>query len=933
MNYGVHICAMSVQLKSCAGAAIIYYVRSLMSDALWGARDQSTRLTELTAGTEDRAKEYPLRRDVRSLGILLGRVLIEQAGDQLFETVEQLRRLLIQSRVNSASVPEAFNDEMRQAQHIIGQLQTQEAYRVTKAFAIYFELTNLAETNHRKRRRRAAKLHADQPPLSGSFRGTLLRMRDSGISANDALELLRQVKVVPVFTAHPTEVARRTVLQKRRRIARQLERLDRLPLPQSEALDLENAIAAEISALWQTDEVRVEKPLVTDEIRMGLDHYPMSIFESLPRVYEEIRQSFREVYGTTLQPYQVPLVLSFGSWIGGDRDGNPFVTLQSTHEALERARNTILAHYMSEITHGIEQLSSSCLQVSVSPAFNEKLSKYSTEMGDEPPRLARISATELYRRFFSFVLLRLQHTRERQEWAYKSGDEFISDLELVRDSLAENRGERLIEMVLTPLLHKARTFGFQLSTLDLRQHANVHRDASEVAGSPQESGSLELFQNIPVWKDSFSAESIRHYIISGVESADDIRAVITLAANAGVRLNSVDGDPGLMPVPLFESIHSLRASADIMQQLWSTPEYRALLDSWAGWQEVMLGYSDSNKDGGMLTSIWELYKTHRALHAVARKNNVKLRLFHGRGGTVGRGGGPTHNAILAQPTGDFFGQIRITEQGEVLNWKYSDPVLAEWNLEIMIAACLEALSRPDRPAPGNDAQWSEIMEQISADAYDFYRRNVAENPEMLDYFEEATPVNELEHARIGSRPARRSASRKLEDLRAIPWVFGWMQSRHALPAWFGVGYAMERFASSEAGHEQRLQEMMEQFPLFSDLIRNVELAMSKADLAIAQLYASLVRDEALRERVWKLIVEEFERTRRMLLLVKRQERLVERNPVLARSIRLRNPYVDAMSLIQVELLRRKQAGDNSEELNYALAATINGIAAGLHNTG
>ena len=390
------------------------------------------------------------RRDVRSLGILLGRVLIEQAGDHLFQTVEQLRRLLIQSRVNSAAVPHVFNDEMREAQNVIRKLETQEAYRVTKAFAIYFELTNLAETNHRKRRRRAAKLHSDQPPVSGSFRGTLLRMRDSGISSDQALDLLRQIKVVPVFTAHPTEVARRTVLQKRGRIARQLERLDRLPLPQSEALDLENAIAAEISALWQTDEVRVHKPLVTDEIRMGLDHYPMSIFDSLPRLYDEIRQSFQDVYGTGLQPHELPHVLSFGSWIGGDRDGNPFVTLQSTQEALERARNTVLAHYVSEINRASEQLSSSCRQVSTSRRFDEKLRDYSARMGDEASRLAQISATELYRRFFSFVLVRLQHTRERQEWAYKSGDEFISDLEVVRDSLANNRGERLAEIVQLP---------------------------------------------------------------------------------------------------------------------------------------------------------------------------------------------------------------------------------------------------------------------------------------------------------------------------------------------------------------------------------------------------------------------------------------------------------------------------------------------------
>src|SRR5579864_8791027 len=901
-------------------------MHKLMSEPLWGARDQCARLLELTGGTEDRAKEHPLRRDVRSLGILLGRVRIEQAGEPLFQTVEQLRRLLIESRGNSAAGPHVLNKEMQEAQKIVRQLGVREAYRITKAFAIYFELTNLAETNHRKRRRRAGKVHSDQAPLPGSFRGTLLRMKNAGMSADQALDALRQVKVVPVFTAHPTEVARRTVLQKRRRISRHLEALDRLPLPRAEALDLENAIAVEITGLWQTDEVRVQKPLVTDEIRMGLDHYPMTIFASLPRLYAEMRESFREIYGRELSADEVPQVLSFGSWIGGDRDGNPFVTVESTREALERAQSTILTHYISETERAIEQLSSSCRQAKVSKEFQHRLQKYSTHMGDEPSRLARISATELYRRFLSFVILRLRHTRERQDGAYKSADELLSDLTLVHRSLDQNHGERLAQLTLDPLLQKVRTFGFHLTTLDLRQHAKAHHQAPA-------SDTSAVFHALTHWKAAFPAESIRNYIISGVESEADIQAVIKLAANAGVSMAASGNDPGLMPVPLFESIHSLRASAQIMEKLWTDPDYRKLLDSWSGWQEVMLGYSDSNKDGGMLTSIWELYKAHRALHATAREHNVKLRLFHGRGGTVGRGGGPTHNAILAQPAGDFSGEIRITEQGEVLNWKYADPVLAEWNLEIMIAACLEALTRPDDPSSDNDPLWAEIMEKMSADAYSFYRRHIAENPDVLDYFEQATPVNELEHARIGSRPPRRSQSRKLEDLRAIPWVFGWMQSRHALPAWFGVGYALDRFASSGKHHERQLREMMAQFPLFSDLIRNVELAMAKADLAIAQLYASLVNDKTLRDRVWNLIAEEFERTQRMLLMVKNQERLVEKNPVLSRSIRLRNPYVDAMSLVQVELLRRKKLGENTEELNYALGATINGIAAGLHNTG
>ena len=889
-----------------------------MAEPLWEARDQAARLLELAAGTEDRAKEHPLRRDVRSLGILLGRVLVEQAGEKLFSTVEQLRRLLIQSRAKSASAPHVSNSEMQEARRMVRELSIEDSYRVTKAFAIYFELTNLAETNHRKRRRRAGKLQLDQVPLPGSFRGTLRRMRESGMSADQALAALRCVKVVPVFTAHPTEVARRTVLRKRRRIASLLERLDRLPLPSADALELENAITSEITALWQTDEVRGQKPLVSDEIRMGLDHYPMSIFAALPRLYAEIRESFRDIYGEELAADAIPQVLSFGSWIGGDRDGNPFVTDESTREALERARNTVLAHYISEIERAAEQLSTSSRQTAASPEFQQRLDKYSKRIGEAPARLARISNSEQYRRFLNCVAFRLRATRDRGEQAYKYAFEFADDLDIIQRSLNQNHGERLAQLTLAPLFEKVHTFGFHLTTLDLRQHAKAAHDA---------------LVSVPQWKSDFPPESIRQYIISGVESEQDVHKVIAAAAKAGLSLAASDGDPGLMPVPLFESIHSLRCSAQIMSQLWSDPEYRKVLDSWSGWQEVMLGYSDSNKDGGMLTSIWELYKAHKSLHAAARQHGVKLRLFHGRGGTVGRGGGPTHNAILAQPAGDFSGEIRITEQGEVLNWKYADPVLAEWNLEIMIAATLEALTRPDGPKPGSDAPWVEIMEQMSTEAYEFYRHNIADNSSVLEYFEQATPVNELEHARIGSRPARRSQSRKLEDLRAIPWVFGWMQSRHALPAWFGVGYALERFATSSTNCEARLQQMMASFPLFSDLTRNVELAMAKADLAIAELYASLVRDKALRDQVWKMIAEEFERTRRMLLIVKQQQTLVERNAVLSRSIRLRNPYVDAMSLIQVELLRRKQSGDNSDELNYALGATINGIAAGLHNTG
>jgi phosphoenolpyruvate carboxylase len=506
----------------------------------------------------------------------------------------------------------------------------------------------------------------------------------------------------------------------------------------------------------------------------------------------------------------------------------------------------------------------------------------------------------------------------------------------------------LASLLIDPLLRKTRTFGLHLHSVDIRQHACVHARALEemhkAVSSAQSAAELppklsaqtdellETFRTIANLKKAYPPAAIRQFIISNADSKDDIFAVIRLAALSGIKITGSENDPGLMPVPLFESINALRGAALVMEKAWSAPEYQRLLDSWGRSQEVMLGYSDSNKDGGMLTSTWELHKAHRELHHVARKHNVKLRLFHGRGGTVGRGGGPTHSAILAQPAGDFGGEIRITEQGEVLNWKYSDPVLAEWNLELMIAASLEALTRPDGPQPGAESRWSEAMEAMSEEAFGFYRRNIAENPDVLTYFDEATPVNELQHAQIGSRPPRRGESRKLEDLRAIPWVFGWMQSRHAVPAWFGVGHALEQFAA-KPGNDRLLRDMMHEFPLFADMIRNVELAMAKADFTIARLYAGLVSDPGIRESVFSMLEDEFRRTRRVILAITGQTDLLESNPVLSRSIKLRNPYVDPLSLIQVDLLRRKRAGIESEALNYALGATINGIAAGLHNTG
>jgi phosphoenolpyruvate carboxylase len=927
------------------------------SESLWLPEDQARRLAELTID-EPEVKEAPLRRDVRSLGRLLGEVLKEQAGEGLFNQVEELRLLSIEYRdamiEKEAGGSSLRSDELMQAvAEAAANLGLAAAYRLTKAFAIYFELTNLAETNHRKRRRRSLQLAPEGQSQPGSIRALLRRMREAGFTCEAALEALRKIEVIPVFTAHPTEAARRTVLFKRHRIADELEVLDRLPLTESEALARQFSVLAEITALWQTDEVRRRPPTVRDEIKMGLDYYSDSLIETLPRLYEEFADAFSKAYECEVEAGELPVFLRFGSWIGGDRDGNPHVTPFCTRDALEMARLVILDHYLKVVKQLLDRLSPSARQAKVSEELVAALEQYAERMPAVASTNKTRAADEIYRRYLDYIIerLRLARNEPAQHNAYRNADEFAHDLKLMSESLVANRGHRMARQLLYPLLKQVQTFGFHLHTLDIRQHARVHaRAISELSGGAKVSESnaislsatpseetltlLDTLRMVAELKREFTPLAIRNYVISGAGSAEDILSVVWLLRLCDVRVEaSADGgDPGLMPVPLFESIEDLRNCPGSCRKLWSSPDYKPLLDSWGRRQEVMLGYSDSNKDGGMLTSAWEIYKAHRSLHEVAEECDVRLRLFHGRGGTVGRGGGPTHRAIMAQPRNAFTGSLKITEQGEVLNWKYSDPLLAERNLELMVAASLEAVTRPCQEEK-NEAEWEAVVEELSASAFSFYREMIADNPDVLTYFEEATPVQDLEHARLGSRPARRSEARGLQDLRAIPWVFGWMQSRHVLPGWFGVGHALERFIGQDADRERMVQVMTKEFPFFSDLIANVEIGMAKADLTIARHYASLVKDAALRERVFAMIREEFARTRRLLLRLTGQHELLTRNPVLARSIRLRNPYVDPMSMIQVELLRRKREGLDSEELNYALAATINGIAAGLRNTG
>ena len=993
--------------------------------SLWTPTDWSRRLAELQAASGD-LKEAPLRRDVRSLGMLLGEVLREQAGPALFDAVEDLRRTAIARREAEQSSTEtdceaAAKSHLQQALFSVhtyaGDLKT--TYQLARAFSFYFELINLAETNHRKRRRLAHQLTITTPQR-GSLRGALRHLRLAGISAQEALGFLKRICISPVFTAHPTEVARRSVMFKRRRICELLEQLDRIPLPSSEMESLERDLTAEITALWQTDDVRTARPTVRDEIRMALDYYESSLFDTLPVLYDEVAAALAAEYpsiesasrfpsqdlssfaaggGSASQSGpesqskspELPVLVSFGSWIGGDRDGNPFVTPEATREAIAMAYSLLMQHYARRLQEVFDQLGSSTQQAPVSAALTAKLEEYQVKLRTAGQNaVAERFPLESIRLMLTCIMMRLgavpqssaQITTPAGGFAlphYTRAADLLADLTLIRDSLVENRGARLSELLIDPLLMEVRTYGLHLQTLDIRQHAKVHAKAiaelsawkpqTELSNlvlppalSPQTQEVIDTFRTIAELKQQYAPETIRQYVISGATSAEDVLHVLWLARLGGVRVEAStdheDPDSGLMPVPLFESIEDLQNAPAICRQLWNSEVYKPLLKSWDYRQEVMLGYSDSNKDGGMIASTWEIFIAHRALHEVARECGVNLRLFHGRGGTVGRGGGPTHRAIFAQPMDSFNGELRITEQGEVLNWKYSDVILAERNLELMIAASLDALARPDailqHQAAGSGEYsphltgellpaWETALDELSRTSYAFYRANIIDNPETFTYFEQATPMAELEYARIGSRPVRRAskdAKRTFADLRAIPWVFGWMQSRQLVPAWFGVGHAIEQFIAKTPDGLAQLQSMTRDFPLFVDIVRNVEMALAKADFGIARLYASLVQDEALRDRVFNMLEAEFLLTRRMVLAITRQTSLLQTNPVLELSIRLRNPYVDPMSLIQVELIRRKRSqpdadpdAPESQSLNRAITATINGIAAGLRNTG
>lgn len=935
---------------------------------------------------EPPARDVPLRRDVRRLGNLLGYVLLEQAGRPLFDKEEEIRNLSKELRRDFSLEGEAT------MARITEELDLPTATQIIRAFTTFLQLTNVAEQIHDIRKLRYDELVTPGVPRPGSLELAVARLQAAGVPPEDVQALLQQLDITLVLTAHPTEAKRRTILEKTRRISRHLAALDHPLLRPREQEIQEAEILGEITAIWHSDEVRARPPTVLDEVRNSLFYFDEVLWDVLPRLYRDLRQVLAKYYPGV--PFAVPPFLRFGSWIGGDRDGNPHVTLETTRETLRLHKDLALRKHREGLEWLSGALSQSLTQVGISEELRASVAADEARLGAAQVPLDQRNQREPYRRKLTLMRLRLEAAlgatgrdagsapAPDHAWAYPGAAELREDLAIIQRSLATNRGDRWAAGAAQALLDQVDAFGFHLASLDIRQHAGVLRatvaeiaqavrlgegdlqDVSEAARqilftrelqsprpllppfarfSAETTETIELFRLMRRARAEIAPQAITAFIISMTERPSDVLAALVLAKEAGL---VQEGKDGLLSeidvVPLFEKIHALRAAPRIMDSLYTNSTYREHLRARGGVQEVMLGYSDSSKDGGYLTSSWELYVAQEGLATGAAAQGLRLRLFHGRGGTVGRGGGPAHEAILAQPRGTVHGKIKITEQGEMINYKYGDAAVAERNLELIASAVLEASSDPQEASP-IDPAWPAIMARLSEQARKAYRGLVTEDPDFLQYFEEATPVQEISHLNIASRPTWRGVARTLEDLRAIPWVFAWVQSRHYLPGWYGIGTALTAFlAEDREGRLTLLQKMYREWPFFTRMIENAQMTMCKADMGIAHRYSSLVQAPGVRERIFGRIQEEHGAARQVLLAVTEQEELLDHDPALQRSIRLRNPYVDPLSYIQVSLLRRIRALQGQEgpeataaetALREALHLTINGIATAMRSTG
>jgi phosphoenolpyruvate carboxylase len=909
-------------------------------------------------------KDLPLREDIRLLGRLLGDTVRDHEGEAAFDLIERIRR--------SSIAFHRDNDRAARAEleGLLDGLTTDETMIVVRAFSYFSHLANLAEDLHHIRRSRAHQI-AGSAPREGSLPYAMDRAAAAGLGTDVLAAFFARARILPVLTAHPTEVQRQIVLDTERRISALLESRDRVRLTPEEREANDEAVRRCVLALWQTRMLRRQRLAVIDEVVNGIAYYDQTFLRELPRLYASVEDELAR-RGTGGSPEPSPF-LRMGSWIGGDRDGNPYVTAEVLERTLRMQSARIFRWYLEQLHELGADLPGALSVIDVTPemlALAERSPDRLPQRADEPYRRA---LTGLYARMAA-TARKLDHVEAMRHAVgdappYASPAEFAADLAVIHDSLLANKSGLLARGRLRSLRRAASVFGFHLATVDLRQNSDVHeRVVAELVAaarpdlnyhaldeeariefllaelatarplaspyvdySEETRSELAIARTAAAMRARYGAAAIENYVISKTDGVSDVLEVALLLREAGL-LRPRESCLDLDIVPLFETITDLRGAGRVMDRLLSLPTYARLLESRGRAQEVMLGYSDSNKDGGFLTSGWELFKAERELVEVFARHGVGLRLFHGRGGSVGRGGGPTYQAVLAQPSGAVQGQIRVTEQGEVIAAKYGNPDVGRRNLETLVAATLEATLLPERgDAPR--AEFIEAMDGLSARAFAAYRGLVYETPDFERYFWESTVISEIAELNIGSRPASRKKSTRIEDLRAIPWVFSWAQCRLMLPGWFGFGSAVEGWLERNRGGLATLQQMYRQWPFFATLLSNMDMVLAKTDLAIASRYAELVSDVELRERIFPRIRDEHAATVRHLLAITGSDRLLRSNPLLARSIRNRFPYLDPLNHIQVELLARYRAGDQDERTKRGIHLTINGIAAGLRNSG
>jgi phosphoenolpyruvate carboxylase len=938
------------------------------------ARPAPAARTKASRGAADddaATKNKPLVEDIRLLGRILGDVIREQEGTAAFELIERIRQLSVAYRLKADASAGRVLDRL------LKNLSADQTVTVIRAFSYFSHLANIAEDQHHVRRRAVHEKAGDLQ--DGSLALAFERLHRADHRAAEIAATLATAYISPVLTAHPTEVQRKSILDAERAIAELLSERDELSSPERRA-DNEALMRARVTQLWQTRMLRTAKLRVSDEVENALSYYGTTFLREIPRLYRDIERA--------LPGHPVASFLRMGHWIGGDRDGNPNVTAATLKHALSRQAEVVLRHYLTEVHNLGSELSISGTLAPVTEAMRalaEASPDQNEHRHDEPYRRALIG---VYARLAATLheltgTEALRHAVVPQN-PYPDAEAFHRDLQVIERSLGHHHAQALVGPRLAPLMRAVQVFGFHLATLDLRQSSDKHeaviaellrvaRIEPDYSALPESArrerllallndarplrvhgttyselarDELAIFETARQSLAAYGRNAIRHYIISHTEEVSDLLEVLLLQKETGLLTGTLDdgAKASLITVPLFETIGDLRRSEPIMREFYALPGIRELVQASGAEQDVMLGYSDSNKDGGSFTSHWELYRAETALVALftelGKTSPITLRLFHGRGGTVGRGGGPSYQAILAQPPGTVNGQIRLTEQGEVIASKYANPEIGRRNLETLVAATLEAtLLHPTKSAP---KAFLEAAAEISEASFQAYRKLVYGTPGFTDYFFAATPIREIAELNIGSRPASRKATRAIEDLRAIPWSFSWGQCRMALPGWCGFGSAIEAFlkAGGREGSDERvelLQRMHKQWPFFRTLLSNLDMVLAKSDLRIAARYVELVEDKAVAKRIFGLLKAEWQRANDALSLITGQDQRLMSNATLARSIAHRFPYLDPLNHLQVELMRRyrnrREGQEGMERVQRGIHLSINGIAAGLRNTG